>query len=80
MSESIVKQAKESVKNKHKEENAMKNAQRKETFKTILITILITGIIAFVCGVKYKEAQIEQVHEEAKSLVTAVSAKEASKE
>lgn len=44
-----------------------------ETIKTVIIAVLITGIVTFISGMRYQEANTVKIHDEAKSLVNAAS-------
>lgn len=46
--------------------------QAKETIKTVVIFVLLTGVTAFVGGMKYQEAQAEQVKAQAQHMVTSL--------
>lgn len=72
MGKSIVKEAKQEVKNNKKENRKMKYQPIIEKIKTIALTALVTGIIAFIGGVWYQTNVTNSIHTEAKSLASSI--------
>lgn len=76
MTNSIVDEAKRSVKQNKKEARAMKNKPILETIKTITITVLITAIIGFIGGVYYQKTITNEINQRIEDSVSLSQSKE----